>query len=328
MDSRYSDEEFKDVFGYPRSLFYAMGAGFALLTLAHLWRLSTSKGWPHAAYALAFLLDSIGAFLIAANDISIAYLGICAYLGYMGTPMFLVALWTNSMRRTIHTGIEVANALAYICLVLVVIRVFGLMIVLANLNLGGNLVFYIDAEVFAGIIWATTGLIFLVSMWMLAVCPKEADISGCKTKRWQIGTLGLTFFLLCGIQTFDYFDILVASFVFLCLLGIVTLYWPQVGYSESPTRPVELPAANPYGTTVTPIAQIQPTYVMVPQGEFVQAIPISQLQPPTQSQSYVQYPVISTPVGAQAPSNGPILMQGAPVYVHVSAPAGQPLGNP
>ncbi|RKP06821.1 hypothetical protein THASP1DRAFT_24925 [Thamnocephalis sphaerospora] len=218
---------FEILFGASRNVFYAMGACYAVLALIHLWRRYATKGWPHVAFAVGLILDSVSAFFTATSKSGADYLNTLAHLIYYCTLTLLVVLWTNSMYRRIGISAKMARAISYLAVALTVIWAAGSIALAAYLEFGKPRHFKgisVISKVPDGVILGIAVLMLLVCIWMLLVCPKESDIAGCNKKRWEIGMLAFTFFLLGLSTALRSLNAAITLFAFTLVLGIVTIY--------------------------------------------------------------------------------------------------------
>ncbi|RKP05174.1 hypothetical protein THASP1DRAFT_32985 [Thamnocephalis sphaerospora] len=199
--------------------------------------------------ATGFILSSASTFTTATMNSASEYLSATAYLIYYVTLAVLVAQWTTSMQREIGSGARWARIIAYISIGLVVLTTLAAIFVMVyfqkridNILSESKTIssFFHDYEVaskvFYGLDISCAIILCLVSIWMCLVCPKESKVAGSNKKRWQIGMAVFVELLLVLYTALADLFYAIVAFVFIMLLGIVTLYPTHTlsGHAEPP----------------------------------------------------------------------------------------------
>ncbi|RKP07596.1 hypothetical protein THASP1DRAFT_30591 [Thamnocephalis sphaerospora] len=252
MPEDFIETFFKGAFGVPRVTFYVLGACCIVLALLHGWRLFATKSWAHATMSMGFIFNGANAFTIAAMSGISSYISIFVYPIYHITLAVLIAQWATSMQHEIGGNAKGARIAAYISIGLMALVTIASIIitVIARLNLFDMYyIYHVASDVIYGVSLGNAVLLCLVAIWMFLVCPKESKVAGSNKKRWQIGmavVVGLLFVLYTVLARLSYG---IVTFVFVLLLGIVTLYPVHTlsGHAKPPasshnpeTSPVEV----------------------------------------------------------------------------------------
>ncbi|RKP06351.1 hypothetical protein THASP1DRAFT_25304, partial [Thamnocephalis sphaerospora] len=187
------------------------------------------------------------------------YLNAIAYLFYFITLAILIARWTTSMQHEIGNSAKWARLITYISIGLVILTTIANIIVVKhaqqrirdaiyNISTAPNVSdinemisnimseYVVPLNALYGLDISYVTLLCLVSIWMFLICPRESKVAGSNKKRWQIGMAVIVWLLFILYVALANLSLGIVTFVFILLLGIVTLYPAHTlsGHAEPP----------------------------------------------------------------------------------------------